>query len=173
MFTDFLTLIEVGEVLGIRFEKAGLIVAARDEKSFFTPVTRRGVFENIAFNLLDRCVLATVEEKQEKIGIPDGMGTRPHNIHEYKWERMRGRKYIGRHNYFITSETLLEYYRKTAIDLIIQWPDYYQQCPEDFVNALHIIKRNDMLLKHVYNSIENIDKYLLPIWERISEKPSF
>ncbi|MFQ5980865.1 MAG: hypothetical protein ACE5OZ_22230 [Candidatus Heimdallarchaeota archaeon] len=170
MFTDFLTLIEVGEVLGVRFEKAGLIVAARNEKSFFTPGTRCGVFENIAFNLLDRCALTAIEENQETIGIPDGMGTRPYNIHKYEWERLKGRKYVGQHNYFVPSVTLLQFYRKAAVKLIVNWPDFYQKSPEDFVDALSIVQRNDMLLKHVYNSIEDIDNYLLPMWERIEGK---
>jgi hypothetical protein len=170
MFTDFLTLIEVGEVLGIRFEKAGLIVAARDKDSFFTPGTRRGAFENIKFNLLDLRVLAKVEKDQETIGIPNGMGTRPYNIHNYKWELLKitGSKYTTKHNYFITSKVLLEYYCKAAVEFIVKWADFYQSHPGEFVDALYIIQRNDRLLKHVYNSIENIDNYILPMWEKIA-----
>lgn len=170
MFTDFLTLIEVGEVLGIRFEKAGLIVAARDKDSFFTPGTRRGAFKNLKFNLLDLRVLAKVEVNQQIIGIPNGMGTRPYNIHKYKWELLKatGSRYTTQHNYFITSKVLLEYYCKIAVEFIIRWSHFYREYPRDFVDALYVIQRNDRLLKHVYNSVDNIDSYILPMWEKIA-----
>lgn len=147
-----------------------MIVAARDKDSFFTPGTRRGVFENLKFNLLDRRVLAKVEVNQQAIGIPNGMGIRPYNIHEYKWELLKatGSKYTTQHNYFIAAKVLLEYYCKVAVEFIIRWSDFYQEHPRDFVEALNVIQSNDRLLRHVYNSIDNIDNFILPMWEKIT-----